>query len=88
MLPIGLKVTRLSGISEDLLFLGVFTPIPVEDEVGHVWVSEAERTVLCTDGTFTDLLGWTTEELSGAPVRLSGIPSPPCRAPLPLASPL
>ncbi len=37
-----------------------------EEDVGHVWVSETERTVLCADNTFTDLLGWTTEEISGA----------------------
>ncbi len=68
VLPTGLKVTRLSGISEDLLFLGIFTPVPVEEDVGHLWVSEGERNVLCVDGVLTDLLGFTHDDLTGQPL--------------------
>ncbi len=58
-------------MEEQCLSNGHATVVPQEAEVGNLWVSESERAVLCMDGVFTDLLGWTHEDLSGKP--LSGL---------------
>ncbi|KAL6757143.1 hypothetical protein V8C86DRAFT_1716601 [Haematococcus lacustris] len=65
--PISVFVTKVSGIGEDSVFMGVFAEIVSPHNVAIVWVMGGGQVLSC-DGTFTDWLGYKQEDLHGKPV--------------------
>ncbi|GFH10268.1 PAS domain-containing protein, partial [Haematococcus lacustris] len=61
-----LHVTKISGIGEDMLFLGVVQALSSEPGMARVWVMLGSEAVVCVDPAFTDMSGFRSEELLGS----------------------
>ena len=59
------NVTKLSGIGEDSLFMGLIeTTVPPPD-TARAWVMCSTGSVIAVDPAFSDWLGYTPEDVKG-----------------------
>ncbi|KAJ9529670.1 hypothetical protein QJQ45_014402 [Haematococcus lacustris] len=65
--PISVFVTKVSGIGEDSVFMGVFQPIHIPPNTAVLWVLMSGQVLSC-DITFTDWTGYKQEDLTGKPI--------------------
>ncbi len=49
-------VTKVSGIGEDSVFMGIFTPVPKEPQCSMAWVLNTGAVLSC-DADFSDWFG-------------------------------
>ncbi|KAG2487340.1 hypothetical protein HYH03_014056 [Edaphochlamys debaryana] len=62
--PVALCVTKLSGIGEDSVFMGVVKPLPPSRLTVRAWLAP-NGTCLCADQQFSSMVGWQEGELVG-----------------------
>ncbi|GLC40592.1 hypothetical protein PLESTM_001090800 [Pleodorina starrii] len=64
VLPVLLKVSKISGLNEDSVFLGMIEPLPPRATDAQLWVM-GNGTILAADATLCDWLGYEQSDLSG-----------------------
>ncbi|KAL6757720.1 hypothetical protein V8C86DRAFT_1620236 [Haematococcus lacustris] len=67
VLPISVFVTKVSGVGEDSVFMGVFSAVPMERNVATLWVL-GNGSVLSCDSAFTNWLGYRHDDIHGKAV--------------------
>ncbi|KAJ9529821.1 hypothetical protein QJQ45_022220 [Haematococcus lacustris] len=60
-------VTKVSGVGEDSVFMGVFSAVPMERNVATLWVL-GNGSVLSCDSAFTNWLGYRHDDIHGKAV--------------------
>ncbi|KAG2432647.1 hypothetical protein HXX76_008987 [Chlamydomonas incerta] len=76
VVPIRLRISKVSGLSEDSVFMGVMEPLPPQPGVVRAWVmgngggtaGATGNTLIAADEGFYDWLGYGPGELLGQPL--------------------
>ncbi|PNH04175.1 Tiny macrocysts protein C, partial [Tetrabaena socialis] len=67
VLPVMLRVAKVSGLNEDSVFLGVLELAPAQPNTARAWVL-GNGTIIAADGLFCDWLGYEQADLIGTAV--------------------
>ncbi|PNH12265.1 Tiny macrocysts protein B [Tetrabaena socialis] len=65
VLPVTLRVTKVSGLNEDSVFLGIIEPVPPPPDEARAWVL-GNGTIIAADERFCDWLGYEPSGLAGS----------------------
>ncbi|GLC70645.1 hypothetical protein PLESTF_001017600 [Pleodorina starrii] len=67
VLAVRLHVTKISGLNEDSVFLGMIEPLPPSPDDARLWVVGTGM-IVAADGELCDWLGYDATELAGKPL--------------------
>ncbi|KAG2445088.1 hypothetical protein HYH02_008955 [Chlamydomonas schloesseri] len=80
VVPVRLRVSKMSGMSEDSVFMGVLEPLPLPSGIARAWLlggasssaatagASNVSTLIAADDRFYDWLGYEQADLVGQPV--------------------